>query len=311
MKLKKVIHPEVTQNLRGDVNYRMVYQQYLKLLKWDDEIRSYYFAPQMGDMISNQIYDQIKDDNNMSHHIAMIARTQKENGNNYYLPRDFARVLAKLDRDIPIDYLPDEFWGYIEFAEGTLFDDTGEVWGAYVYVGKLKNHHSRLMDCDEETKVISLTYVNRNKHVTKFAWPLSNIKMGDLIAGADQKDTNRLVDGTIVEEHIDHSLMLKRSSVIIACLNAVLYVSSEDPELEELKLDSRLTSRERKQRRKEPQSNLCSLPLILVNPNYKSEKHYNKESGWWDSHPRWQRCGPNNSRVKLIWVKAHEKKFNR
>ena len=68
----------------------------------------------------------------------MCRLFRDNNGKVYYIGKDFAQALSKFDREIPIDTLPKKFYGYIQFAEGALQDDSGFVDGAFVAVATLE-----------------------------------------------------------------------------------------------------------------------------------------------------------------------------
>ena len=323
MKLSKVINMELALDRRGKSPIRDMYREVLPWLKWVEEEQTYELYPSTG---NPGLVEMITSDLNLVHHLGMVSRVIKEKAGNYYFPKEFLQALSKLDRGIPIDYLPEKFWGYFEFADSAIGDDAGGVKSAYVFVGKMKNFHSREgkfndgdVDriIDPEETIISLSYLNDSDATTKFMWPLSNgKKMSEMATEGlygDDMAPHITEDGLKYLMTPSADKWGERASVIVACLNAVLYLTSDDPELVKIIPEKVLKDKNRKKQRKQTNwENLCTVPLTLVNQSYKdTEKKYHMDGSWWSTHLRWQPCGVGRKTVKLVWVKGHRKNFNK
>jgi hypothetical protein len=128
------------------------------------------------------------------------------------------------------------------------------------------------------------------------------------------KTISELANGVMIEDHysktkdVDHK---KRHDVFRALINSVIYLFSENPELEKTlpKEQTGLSSKELVRRGRA--INLTTIPIVFVNKNYKKIIRYSVESTWIESFPRWQRCGPLNSQVRLIFVSPHERRYKK
>lgn len=311
MKISTVTHAEIAYDLRGPEDRREYYKTIRNMMKWNEEKQTYV-------MMANSYQERllltiIEQDENAQHHCMAIKRHEERNGKFYYIPKDFTQALSKIDKDIPIEYLPEEFYGYFEFGDGALADDSGPVTSAYVFIGKVKNivggaytvvNNTQL---NEDQMVISINYNNKNGAVTKFMWPLSKEKISSLFKKSSHNENENILsifNGSKVNRDL-------RLPTIIACLNAVLYVCSDDPELMALLPEKNLKGKQRVlQRSKTNVKNMCALDLILVNHSFKEQlrqRHLDKT--WVNPHLRWQPFGEGRGKVKLIWVKGHERSY--
>lgn len=298
MKLSKVLHLEIAKGKRGPKHMRNGLNDMLNSVV---EVNGNFTAIEHRDIFADPI---------LLFCIAMIKRFLKSDGKNYYFSKDFITLLSSMDRKLPVEYLPEKFFGYFVFPDNVLFDDTNaNIVSAYVYVGKVKhygwvpNNREERKPLDPEDKVISVAYCDSKMEMGKILFHCkADTKMSDLIF-----ENGFLCDFNSIEV-LDSST--NSETLLIACLNAVLYITSEDPDLTNIVPELKLKDKVRKKQRKKTNwENLCTESLILVNHKYKDECRYNVDSAWWSTHPRWQQCGPNNSMVKLIWVKGHEKKL--
>jgi hypothetical protein len=316
MKISEVLHLELAKDKRGKGVEREMYRECFDFMEWVPELGTYKMEPKTETQM--KLFQWIAQDDNFMHHVAMVKRIVDFNHDAYYIPKEFLKALSKMDRGIPIEYLPENFYGYFQFPKNVLFDEQSAVKCAYVFVGKVANHHSRHGDfggkkLSDDMFMISLSYVTEDGAVTKFMWPLTPDKLSEICRGTWSEDTLPVIDKSgkvIVNKSDAKENKSKRTPIIIACLNAVLYIASEDPQLNNL-IPKRLNKGGSKFFGNGYQ-NLCTIPLILVNQSYREEERkYNVDEAWWNPHMRWQRCGENNSKVKLIWVKGHKKTFNK
>lgn len=101
----------------------------------------------------------------------------------------------------------------------------------------------------------------------------------------------------------------KRAGVFRAVFNAILYLHSQDAELEKTYPFSKTSFSKTQQKKRRILTTDCMIPVTFIHRGY-HEKHYSKDSTFVQSHLRWQRCGVGLSQVKLVWVREHERTFN-
>ena len=120
MKLSKVINIELALDRRGKAPLREMYREVLPWFRWIENLETYEVYP---DRSHPKLIEFVLKDMNIMHHMGMVKRVIQEKAGNYYFPKEFLKALSKLDRGIPFDYLPEQFWGYFEFADNAIGDD--------------------------------------------------------------------------------------------------------------------------------------------------------------------------------------------
>jgi hypothetical protein len=249
----------------------------------------------------------------------------------YHIPKDFTQALMKVDREIPVDLLPERFFGYFSFAEGAIFDDSDEVQGAYVFIGPAEESTLKPGAVESE-KVIWISYVCKDKikreqgykamlgpdrngvprlfnfmGISKLLIELKNEKFSKL---ANQYKTIDFIDGANVQ--MSEKEVEARNTVFRTLINLVLFVNSIDPDLIEAPTTNHLSNKQLKERRDAGKPiNECSVPVTLVSWNYHKPVQYHVDSTFIETFLRWQRCGTRNSQVKLIWVTPHLRRYKK
>lgn len=304
MQIKRLIFPEILYGKRGDKETIKFYDYVIKNISiGTSEGKPVILAP---------CIDTSNSDENIATFWLMSKLFKARSAPVYYLPKDFSVALSKIDRELPIEYLPKKFFGYIQLAEKSISDDDGYVDGGFVYIGPAKDVAFTADDPDTTTIVVS--YCNPNdtpdlgpKVVSRFTAPLESKKVSDLIDFSQGKDYEK--DGVRSVSKEDKE---KRDVVVRTMINAVLYINSKDPEIMKLNPMEYMTKSQRKSHRDVcPVDNLCTIPLKLLNWSYHDGRSYSVDSTTVETHMRWQPCGVNRSQVKLIWVKEHERNFSR
>lgn len=305
MKLSRIVYPEVVLNRRGPEPVRQWIAEYCKKIKRVEiDGRPFY------EVCGNEL-DEIG-----NHHFIFCKLFRESGGKTYYVPSEFARALADIDQALPIQYLPEKFFGWIQFGEGALVDDTGPVDGAFVYIGPAE--FTGL--CNEgkpygpTEKIIDISAMNKPPQeggigvIFKYSVDLRSEKVSELSKEMPVIDVEDLKQ--FMTPGVDP--VQSRNRVIRALLNAVLYLSSQDPEVMKLRPLEEMSHRARSEYRKtHPIDNCCTIPITVLNWSYKDEREYSVDETFVRTHPRWQRVGPERGEIKLIWVKGHVRRFKK
>jgi hypothetical protein len=287
MRIDRILHPEIVLGKRGDKRLIQFYKTCFPQIELTPE--GYACGLEVRQF-----------DENLRDHAILTHKFRQSGSKVFYCGKDFIQVLSKIDKEIPLQFMPQKFLGYLAFPEETVFDGEEEIQGAYVYVGEGKGTTLKKEDWDK--KIIWISYVGKNLNsITRLCAELTEDKMSEISTRYEMADYN-------VSEVIKGSVPGSRELVYRLVANLVLYINSADPDLIGLKtmhLESK-TQRNKAEARGEI-INECTLPITLLSWNYKREINYSKESTWVETHPRWQRCGSGFTQIKLIWVKAHER----
>jgi len=295
-RIKRIIHPEVVLGLRGPKSKQELYRWLLNQITPAGEGSYKTTDPRLAGVMNG--------DGHFAHHVVMVKKFIDEKARCFYLPKDFCKALSRLDRAIPLGHLPEKFLCYLEFAQGSLFDDAGPVVGAYLYVGKVKHHLAIEKIKDPEEMVLSISYLNENGTTTKYLQPLKGISMREQVGtwGDDNESYKNLFN-------VQDPDAASRLGVVLTCINSALYIHSEDTEIALLKPERELSPKKRSEQKVLcPVENETLIPVTILNWSYHT-KSFSVDSTVVQTHMRWQPCGPERSRVKLVWVKEHERHY--
>lgn len=315
MRLNHVLHPEIICNIRGDQKLREFYKECLSRINYD---AAYFFKSETLASL----------DENMREHFAMTWKFRnewatKQKPKVYYVGKDFCRALVKYDKDIPLDRLPSRFFGYFQFPKETVFDDTDEIDGAYIFVGA--SHEAPVVLSEYGKRVIWISYVCKDQ--VDRPKPLAFAQYGSSLGVYNFVSVGRLLLSLENNPALTQALNQiptrdfgsfanmkkdaeKRAAVFRLLCNLVIYTESAEPELEFVPTHHHL-SNSKKAAVSSSLVNETFMPLTLVSYGYRSERIYSVDSTWVEPFPRWQKCGPGLSQLKLIWVKGHERRFEK
>lgn len=305
MKLKKTIFPEILYGLKGQPQVIKHYKETLQSL----------LITEKGIAAKQSFF--IDHNENLRAFLTVSKIYKEKSGKNYYIPKEFARALSKIDRAIPVEYFPEDFIGYFQFADDALYDDDGQVEGGFVYIGKAKNIGLNPEKVTSEMLCVCIAYINETPHmeetgplaVCRFTFPLEQKKIDELTDGVETIDYSE----TGVEKKRsspNETSYKRRTAVVRALINSVLYIHSQDSEIMKLRPLRELThSQRREHRKKYPVENLCTVPIQVLHWGY-HQKLFSVDETTVQTHLRWQPCGPSRSQVKLIWVKEHIRRYN-
>jgi hypothetical protein len=287
MRLTKILTPEIILGTRGPEHLIYEYKNTLSIIRGVGGIKGMVqIEPHAGDW-----YQSLHISKSSAYELAW--KFKNEGGRVYHVGKDFAKGISEIDKDIPVDLFPERFLAYFSFAENTFVIDGMMARGGFIFVGPW-NETSLLEKPKNAERVIWLSFdfdTNDTPERLKYGsvlYPLSSSIHREL-----KDNTSQSVSG------IDRAL-----------INLALYVSSTDPSLLPTKAQHQLSNSERKKfYNKYGVANLCTIPVILVSWNYSRPVTFNVESTTVSGHFRWQRHGPNNGLIKLIFIAEHERQY--
>jgi hypothetical protein len=298
MKLNKVLHPETVLNLRGNEKVRQYYAATVGTIS---------FVPG-GGMTASPYVKSLNPSERRG--LALMRRWQLDSGKVYHVASDFLLAIADIERGVSLEYLPDRFVGYISFADATIYDDVDEVNGAYVYVGP--QELTPLKPGEDNPKILWIAYMCE-----------TGMSMGAICVDLHKGDTldailSRIEDDNFKKSAASHAGpniipptdLKKRSQVHNAVLNVVMYLHSQEPNVQRVPGSLEISNRKASElAARTGLRNECLIPVTFVNWNYAKQRQQNIDSTWVNTHLRWQKCGQNFSQVKLIWVRPHKREY--
>lgn len=306
----KILHPEIILGRRGDSFLIKSYESARWFFDYDESFETWAARNPLALL---ELFPSL--DHPMVHHHMICKKYFQEKPKNYRLGRDFAEVLAGVKSDIPIDKLPDRWFGFISFPNGTVKDDTGSVYGAYVFIGKGKETSAKPELREKKmiwASVIGESPVEGDHSCQHILMELED-SFEKTFRALEHDDDDRLKGEwernglTISSNAVDLRLEAMR-----AIVNSVLYINSLEPNLDDMRPSGHLSHGKRKKLREAGQNvNLCTIPVVAVNWSYMKDRSYNVSETYRREHLRWQRCGPGYSQVKLTTVKGHTVKFKK
>jgi hypothetical protein len=303
MRFSRILHPEVILNRRGDTQAREIYQKTLDMIEITDNGVYFEAKDQMGWVIANSL----QRDHVFLRFMTNCKIFKKKKAPVYHIGKDFLQALQKIDREIPLDVLPESFSAYFSFAEDSVFDEDGAVEGGYVNIETGRN--LGMKSEYGNTRIISFSYVCKSSVLgmppfVSLTVPLDAKRIDELVAQVQTEDFFMLK--VKPPEGVE-----KRNDVFRALLNAVIYLHSTEPFVEISRPIKQSGLSVNEHRRRGLIINDCTLPVSFLYPKYVQTRNYKVDSTWVDSFPRWQRCGANFSQVKLVFVTPHERRYKR
>jgi len=310
MRFNQELHPEYVLNKRGDKFIRGLYQEMMDNVVFDQVNPEEVYTKNIGELVKDDSFIQ---------HIVSCKMFKQYGSKVYCIQKDFGQDLSNIDREIPIDHLSEQFMGYFYLPPGTIDDDDGDVEGAYVYIGKMKNYPLKVRGVDNpEMKILAVSMHNRRMTTQSFGYVLGHYfteltedKVGAMGGNNGFKGVDyRYIEGKVTEIGIEPEAHKKRNAVYRLFVNAVLYLHSQDAFIDHLRPTADLSQTKKKQiEAQKGKVNECTVPVTLINWNYGQERTYSVGLTQVKSHLRWQRCGENFTQIKLIWVKTHERHY--
>jgi len=224
----------------------------------------------------------------------------------YKLASDFGWALRKADCKVSMSYIPfDNEVRCIEFPDDMALDMGDGDFAHNCYVGVFAPREG-------------VDYVAKDEIYKK------RIELTAPLYGADGVEKGQdnirifIKDDDTIESAVERSLAQceRRSGfmreTIEFILKCVLYINSGDPDLRHLKPTPKPPAdAKRKHHRRWARENECPVPVTLLGFGYKKPREFSKDTAFVNTHMRWQPYGPNRSKIKLIWVKEHERQLKK
>jgi hypothetical protein len=296
MHFKELLHPELILNRRGLVEKRQYYQTLLNQL-------SYYNG---GIGMSDSMLAE-KDDNFLTH-FGMYKKFSVEKPKVFYASQDFLKAVETMDKEIPLDLLPSNFFGYIAFPKNAIKDGFGfNVDGAYVFLGDAKNIGSTRFG--PETKLFKVSTTYESRYTGYLNLPISSDeKFSALFSRVPLKDSYTGKRGTEVASTITTA---DRAPIFRILLNLILYIHAADLELLRPASNAQLSKTQiQKIKAKNGGSiNTCTLPITLINFDFHQGRRYSVSGATVKGHFRHQRCGKEWSQYRTIWIDSHDRQY--
>ena len=297
MRLNKLLHPEIVLGTRGPKGLINVYKNITRELS---EIDGKLFITDKLKSAFTRTGVRSQD----VIHFSLCKMYKLKRPKAYYFPKDFLQDLLNIDKNIPYELLPKSFFGYFDFANGSVVTSMGtKISGCYVHVGKLVH----LPQSDEEKKnYLTVSFVHE-----KCLLDIEELgNYGSLVVPFD--DTGKLSVQEMISEGRHYGDEAKiMSSIHRLIVNCILYVCLPDFRFTKSVPDIDLSHSERKKvisKGNETTSD-CTIPVTLVNWGYERPREYSVSDTWVTGHMRWQRCGEKLSQIKLIWIEGHERHY--
>lgn len=330
MRFNQVLHPELLFDLRGPVAEREALKMLLADVDFSKEGWTYFNARtkigttyKLEQCASNEVKrgphpggtyfpnhfsygPKVGNlDPNLQGFLALCKKFKVESPRSYFVGRDFAKALGEIDRAIPMQFLPDRFFGFFGFPPETLWDGHKFIQSVYVFIGDASE--STLKDENFGKKLMWLQYVDVDGGIGSARFILENKKITEIAAG------QRTID-VLYDKSVTDSLNQHRSKVDVTVINAVLYLHSQDAELISLvgTAADRFSNRQRIETRKKQAAkgleNHCTIPVTFLNYGFQSRVYKDAEVKV-RGHHRWQPHGSGRSQVKLIWIDEHARHY--
>jgi len=312
MKFNKILHPEVVLGLRGDLKLTQCYAElFQKIGK----------HPEGGYTYDDDLFDAFVKDVPFMDSILMPWKFahdwhKGERPHVFHAGKDFVKAMTKMDREIPVDFLPERFFAYFSFPEKTIHDGDHWIQGCYIFIGPPQETGIRKSEWGHDKVLWMVYYTEDFQQCARFQCPLTKEKLSELINKAPV-----LPSIFNIEEKKDENVVTMLSAVAsnnievyLVTLNLALYVNSINCDLMPLPPAYKLQPSKKKEAVSAGVLNQCKIPITFVSWNYQHPRQRHVDSSWVDTFQRWQPCGPGNKQVKLIWVKpdgGFERKYKK
>jgi hypothetical protein len=302
MYLKKILHPELILNRRGSPQFRKLYQNFLLQFTVNKNNK----VLTTTELVSN--YNPI-----VLTHLLVCKEFQHQMPTVFYTTQDFIDAVGMIDKKIPLDMLPDDFFGYFAFPDNSVTDHDGQiVHGAYVQVGLSQNINCQV-PFGKKALVISYhcSPNGLDGSLGKIVTELKEEFISKLLAQISYEQFLNAGNAKVVGLPVPD--VSQREKFCRLIVNLVLYVTAKNSAIQVLKPmgNANLSNRQVRRIKKENggKINLCTLPVQLVNFDYSSRRQYHVDGTLVHGHLRWQRSGKGFKEHKLIWIAEHERKY--
>ena len=227
----------------------------------------------------------------------------------YKIGEEFGAALLKADCKVSANYLPfDNVIRCIELPEKMTFDMQDGDSTSVCYIGSFSPRIGidYIIDTEVFHRRIEILVPIYNKDGDNYGHDNIRLFLKD-------EDT---IEQAIVRsfEQFAHCGVRTGFSrgLIEYVLKCLVYIHSGDPDLREFRPTPKPESKAKpKHQRRWLRENFFPIPITLIGFDYKKPRQMSVDSTWIDTFQRWQPYGPNLSKVKLIWVKPHERHYHK
>lgn len=311
LKFDRLLYPELIGNLRGPKTVRDLYKEVLKTVRIikDSTTKSVAF-----EILQPGILGQIEAQNALD--FITLAKFLREypGFRTYHFNKSFTEALSCIEREIPVERLPDTFAGYISFPSGALKDESEFVQGAYVFIGKAKET-TMSGYINPESKVFWCGYCAEGVDGTQtlLRAELENKTMDQImksVTSIDTKGGSPFEGRSVYAVATGSSAIEARARIFNTIINCILYITSSDAVV--LKVPSSLGMSNAKAKEVAAQTqiiNETAIPVYFANPQYRRAITYSVDETTVRGHFRWQIHGPQRSMHKLIWISEHIRQY--
>lgn len=263
-------------------------------------------------------------DESLCLHYMLVMHFQRHPRPVVFVNKDMFTIMASIDKNIPVSYLPDGSFFYAQFPEGFVSDGEDEVIGAYCYLGPA--HEIGIRGKFELSKVFVVSYVCRDLRTR-----------GSLLI--DISDSRKLLDimkdyphqvlrndfGNIKFDDMSQSLLRKEETIFRMLLNLILFSEVErhnkdsdrklklyEPEVE--KPTKKRLNKIRRDKTKNGLLNLTSIAMLYLDGADLRKMIPRNDDGLLvnvSGHFRWQPHGVERKLLKLIWIDEYQKTYTK
>lgn len=223
----------------------------------------------------------------------------------HWLAKDFGRQLAKADLDVPTRLLREAFEErhafYVEADPGVFFDqDDGS--SARCFFATMTTGVSS--ENGEYASLLNLNFPDfdeRGGLTGTSSWVMLDVTHGERVSEALEK--------ALSLPRMGESGVSRRNVELAA--KVIIYLCSGEPDLrEEMPPIRPSTKNDKKIRAFERETaDKSLLPIVRVGYSFMKERRVGVEETEVSGHFRWQPWGEGRSKVKLIWIDPHVRRY--
>ena len=305
MKFNKFMFPEAIKGTREPVpGFSLFMSMYLNTFEFNREGG---YDINVSSPLAKNLHDI-----NIRVLMGLIKRHRDEKHGVYHVCRDFFNCMGSVgDREINSNYLPEDFMGYISFPSEEVYDGMEYLNGAYVALGTA-DWRWPVMKSSWGKKFLAIGYVGEVQENAVFGAGriVMEVEDGKTVEEilSQYNDSGDYDATTGMQVDSSHGRQMRRN-LAKTILNILLYLKSEDPEIMSLTPTFGASHSHKKKHEKKGHLNECTIPVIAINWDYSRRQATGTKETFVESYPRWQRCGPQLSQIKLVFVTEHTRKY--
>ena len=227
----------------------------------------------------------------------------------YKMAHEFSKELSKVKLDIPVTNIPYNLHLFcVEFPDGIRFNmgpseqSATDLYAQCVYIFTTDEKATAGNTGRESQRYVQFTIPlydedgNLTREVQEFGIPITSLEMtfSDAVAQCVKYST----------------VSLNNMDFVNFCFNCLVYINSGDPDLRHMRAPKPPTTHKPKKLRLWAK-NHCTLDVTHVGFNFKKPVTFSVDETTVMGHFRWQPHGEGRKEVKLIWIDAHKRTYNK